>query len=182
MNKHQSGFTLTEMMVVTAIVAILLGIAIPSYKYLTTSYRISSELNNLSGDFQYARAEAIKEGNSVTVCVSADGATCTGGTNWNPGWIVFSDPNANATVDPGERVLKVEGAFNGATPDSANSTNGATSVTYNREGFASFAGFNGTQVDIVDPSNNIGYTRCLAVTPVGTVSSLTHVGSPVNCP
>jgi type IV fimbrial biogenesis protein FimT len=182
MNTRQQGFTLTEMMVVTAIVAILLGIAIPSYKYLTTSYRMSAELNNLSGDFQYARAEAIKEGNGVTVCVSTDGANCTGGVNWNPGWIVFSDPNANATVDAGERVLKVQGAFNGTTPDSANSTNGATSVTYNREGFASFAGFNGTQVDIVDPTNNITYTRCLAVTPVGTVSSLTHVGNPVNCP
>jgi type IV fimbrial biogenesis protein FimT len=174
MNKRQTGFTLTEMMVVTAIVAILLGIAIPSYKYLTTSYRISAELNNLSGDFQFARSEAIKEGNSVTVCVSTDGANCNGGANWNPGWIVLSVLSG--------RVLKVEPAFNGSTPDTANSTNGATSVTYNREGFANFGGLPGTQIDIVDPTNNITYTRCLAVSPVGTVSSLNHVHDPVNCP
>jgi type IV fimbrial biogenesis protein FimT len=183
MNKHQTGFTLTEMMVVTAIVAILLGIAIPSYQYLTTSYRMSAELNNLSGDLQYARAEAVKEGNSVTMCVSADGASCTGGTNWNAGWIVFSDPNANATVDPGERVMKVAPAFNGTTPDSANSQNAATSsVTYNREGFASFAAFAGTQVDIKDPNNTLAYTRCLLVVPVGTVSSLNNVHDPLVCP
>jgi type IV fimbrial biogenesis protein FimT len=183
MDKHQTGFTLTEMMVVTGIVAILLGIAIPSYKYLTTSYRMSAELNNLSGDFQYARAEAIKEGNSVTMCVSSDGASCTGGTNWNVGWIVFSDPNFNAVVDPGERVWKVGAAFNGTTPDSANSQNAPTSsVTYNREGFASFAAFAGSQIDIKDPNNTLTYTRCLLIVPVGTVSSLNNVHDPVNCP
>ena len=84
MDKCQKGFTLTEMMVVTAIVAILFAIAIPSYKYLTTSYRMSAEINNLVGDLQYARGEALKEGTPVTVCVSSDGATCTGGNNW--GW------------------------------------------------------------------------------------------------
>jgi type IV fimbrial biogenesis protein FimT len=182
MNKRQSGFTMTELMIVSAIVAILLAIAIPSYKYLTTSYRMSAELNNLSGDFQYARAEAIKEGNSVTVCVSTDGANCTGGVNWNPGWIVFSDPNQNATVDPGERVLKIEGAFSGTTPDSANSTTGATAVTYNREGFANFGGGPGTQIDIKDPNNTASYTRCLSVSQVGTVSSLNNVHDTLLCP
>ena len=180
MNKRQRGFTLTEMMVVTGIVAILLGIAIPSYKYLTTSYRLSAEMNNLSGDLQYARAEAVKEGNAATVCVSADGANCTGGTNWNVGWIVFSDLNGNAAVDPNDRVLRVQNAFNGTTPDSAN---GVTSYTYNREGFVTSAGggFVATQVNFLDPTANNGYTRCLLVNSVGTVTSLTHVVNPSQC-
>ena len=117
MDKCQKGFTLTEMMVVTAIVAILLGIAIPSYKYLTTSYRMSAEINNLVGDLQFARGEALKEGNAVTVCISSDGATCTGGANWGRGWIVFSDPNSSYAVDDAnERVLKVQSAFTGIEP------------------------------------------------------------------
>ena len=78
MDKCQKGFTLTEVIVVTAIVAILFGIAIPSYKYLTTSYRMSAEINNLVGDLQFARGEALKEGNGVTACISSDGARLHG--------------------------------------------------------------------------------------------------------
>jgi type IV fimbrial biogenesis protein FimT len=178
MNKCQKGFTLTEMMVVTAIVAILLGIAIPSYKYITTSYRMSAELNNLSGDLQYARGEALREGNDVTACISSNGTACTGGGNWNVGWIVFSDPNANATVDPGERILKIQAAFTGTVPDSFNSVLAA--ITFNREGFAPTAA-GATTMTLKDSTANGAYTRCLALSPVGMLTPLTHVNNPASC-
>jgi type IV fimbrial biogenesis protein FimT len=180
--KRQTGFTLAELMVVTGIVAILLGIAIPSYKYISTSYRMSAEVNGLLGDLQYARGEALREGNGVTVCVSTDGATCTGGGNWNPGWIVFSDPNSNAVVDKGERVLKVQSAFTGVTPDVFNATNAVTAVTFNREGFATTAaGFVTTTLTLQEWTNNNEYTRCLQITAVGMMTSLTRTFNPVSC-
>ncbi len=182
MNRYQKGFTLTELMVVTAIVAILLGIAIPSYKYLTTSYRLSAELNDLVGDLQLAREEALKEGVTVTVCPSANGTGCTGGTEWNVGWIVFSDPNANATVDPGERIVKARNAFSGTTPDTFDSGNGVTAVLYNREGFASTsAGLNQTKFLLQESTLNNAYTRCLILYPVGMAQAQTRVGNPATC-
>ena len=75
---RQTGFTVTELMVVVAIVAILLGVGVPSYRYITNAYRMSAEVNGLLGDLQYARSEAIKEGQTVTTCVSKDGIACTG--------------------------------------------------------------------------------------------------------
>jgi type IV fimbrial biogenesis protein FimT len=181
MDKCQKGFTLTEVIVVTAIVAIMLGIAIPSYKYLTTSYRMSAEINNLVGDLQFARGEALKEGNGVTACISSDGANCTGGLNWGVGWIVFSDLNSNAIVDnANERVLKVQAAFTGITPDQFNS--GVAAVTFNREGFASTtAGFLATTITLTESTNNNTYKRCLQISPIGMLSSENHVSNPGTC-
>jgi type IV fimbrial biogenesis protein FimT len=182
MNKHQTGFSLSELMIVTAIVAILLGVAIPSYKYLTTSYRMSAELNDLVGDMQFARAEALKEGTPATVCISSDGATCTGGTDWRVGWIVFSDTNGNFTVDGADRVLKFQKAFGGTNPDSLSAGNGINYVSYNREGFATTAaGFVTSTLTLTEPSANNAYTRCLLVSPTGMLQSQNHVGSPTTC-
>ena len=122
--KRQSGFTITELMVVVAIVAILMAIGVPSYRYITNSYRMSAEVNGLLGDLQYARSEAIKEGQTVTACVSTNGTACDGGANinWASGWIVFSDPNGNAAVDAGDTVLRVQAAFTGRIPDTFNAS------------------------------------------------------------
>jgi len=71
------------LLVVITIVAILMGLGVPSFKYVTVSNRMSAEVNGLLGDMQLARAEAIKEGSSVTVCSSTDGANCSGSTDWS---------------------------------------------------------------------------------------------------
>ena len=77
---------------------------------MTNSNRIAAEINGLLGDLQFARAEAIKEGQTVTVCVSSNGATCAGAavSTWQNGWIVFSDVNNDHTVDAGDAILRVQ--------------------------------------------------------------------------
>src|SRR5208283_6012427 len=77
-----AGFTMVEMLMTMAIAIIVLTIGVPSFRYVTNSNRIASELNGLLGDLQFARAEAIKEGTNVTVCVSSDGANCANSTTW----------------------------------------------------------------------------------------------------
>jgi type IV fimbrial biogenesis protein FimT len=171
-------------MVVVAIVAILMAIGVPSYRYITNSYRMSAEVNGLLGDLQYARSEAIKEGQTVTACVSTTGTTCAGGANinWASGWIVFSDPNGNAAVDAGETVLRVQGAFAGQVPDTFNATNNVTAITYNREGFArTAAGFVATTITLQDSTANGIWTRCLVIAPATPLTTQTHQMSPGTC-
>jgi type IV fimbrial biogenesis protein FimT len=181
--KRQSGFSITEMLVVMAIVAILLGLGIPSYRYITNSYRMSAEVNGLLGDLQYARSEAIKEGQTVTTCVSTNGTACTGGNQWAGGWIVFSDPNANGTVDAGETVLRVQNSFTGQVPDTFNASNAVTAITYNREGFATTpgGGFVTTTITLNEQTNNNAWTRCLLLAPTTPLSVQSHVGNPGTC-
>jgi type IV fimbrial biogenesis protein FimT len=175
---RQGGFTLTEMVIVAAIVAILLGIAIPQFRYITNSYRMSSEVNGLLGDLMYARAEAIKEGNSVTVCTSANSTTCSGATTWQSGWIIYSNSN-NAANPPAGSILRVQSAFTGTVPDTFVSNPGVSSVTYNREGFAFVpgAGFPNALLTLHEPTNNQAYTRCLTVSAQGLLRTETPATS-----
>jgi type IV fimbrial biogenesis protein FimT len=162
-----SGFTLIELLTVITIVAILMALGVPSYQYVTNANRISGEVNGLLGDMQYARSEAIKEGQTITVCSSSNSTTgaptCSGNTSWQNGWIVFSDSNGNATVDPGETILRVQRPF--AAGDTFNANGGMSAVTFNREGFAlNLANVTVTLHALVpNPSS----TRCLKITTVG---------------
>jgi type IV fimbrial biogenesis protein FimT len=171
--KRQIGFSLTELMIVIAIVAILLTIGIPSYAYITNSYRTSSEVNSLLGDMQFARAEALKEGQFVTVCVSSNGTTCTGTNTWQSGWIVYSNP-ANTTVPAAGSVLRIQQPFSGNPPDTFIANNAVSAVTYNREGFATTAaGFPNTTITLHTPTANPVWTHCLWVTPQGLLTTET---------
>ena len=67
---HEAGLTLIELLIVITLMAILMGIGVPSYRYVTTSNRMSTEVNSLLGDLQYARSEAAREGQFVAVCAA----------------------------------------------------------------------------------------------------------------
>jgi type IV fimbrial biogenesis protein FimT len=172
------GVTLFEMVIVMGIAAILAAIAIPSFQYVTTSNRIASEINGLLGDLQYARAEAIKEGQTVTVCVSTNGTSCSANdSSWNAGWIVFSDVGNDATVDAGDIVLRVQPQFSGS--DTFNTNNNIAAITFNREGFASGgaggAGFaTGTLIVLHTTPVSSAFTRCLSVTMIGLAMTQTY--------
>jgi type IV fimbrial biogenesis protein FimT len=176
--KKQAGFNLTELMIVVAIVAILLSVGIPSYRYITNSYRMSSEVNGLMGDLMLARAEAIKEGIPVTACVSRNGSTCdTGSTTWQEGWIVFKDINQSQEVDSAQDfIVRVQQPFNGG--DTFTTDNALSAVTFNREGFATTAlgaaaGFPNVTWSLKDSTANPTWTRCLWVTNIGLMTTET---------
>lgn len=94
---RSAGFSLVELTVVLAVAAILAMAAAPSFADLIRSNRIATANNDLVATLQYARAEAVQRGRPVSVCASGDGATCSGGSDWSPGWIVLLDGAAAGT-------------------------------------------------------------------------------------
>jgi type IV fimbrial biogenesis protein FimT len=171
---RMAGVSLLELMVVLCVAGILLGIGAASYRGITTSYRISSEINGLLGDMQFARSEAIKQGQNVVICVSTSGTDCTANnTNWNLGWIVFVDTNGTKTTGGNAAlVLRQQPAF--TTSDTL--TDGVTSnVSFDREGLAlglltTMSGAGGAVIRLHDATSNATRTRCLQVTNIGNVS------------
>jgi len=95
---RQAGFTLIELMVTLAVLAIVLAIAMPNFSSLQAGTRLTAQVNDLVSMLSYARLEALKRGSRVTVCKSADGASCTTGGNWEQGWVVFNDNCPTGTV------------------------------------------------------------------------------------
>jgi type IV fimbrial biogenesis protein FimT len=93
--KKNFGFTLIELMITLAIIAILLTVGVPSLKTFLQGNQLIASTNDLISALHVARSEAIKLGSKVSICTSSNGTSCSGSANWEDGWIVFVDADGN---------------------------------------------------------------------------------------
>ena len=70
------GYTLIELMVTVAVMAVVLAIATPSFTSVVNGNRLGSQTEELVSSLQFARSEALRRSQVVTLCQTADGATC----------------------------------------------------------------------------------------------------------
>lgn len=99
---EQRGVTLVELLVTVAVAAILLVVALPSFESTFRSNRLSVTSNELTASLSLARSEAIRNTRRAELCPSADGLAC--GTDWNQGWMVWSDRDGDSTIGTDEVV------------------------------------------------------------------------------
>lgn len=118
MDKNVSkGFSIIELMVTVAVVAILLSIAAPSFQTMIDNNRRASHVNEFVADLTYARSESLKRGNNVGLCrasdFNADTPTCGSGSGWESGWIVFNDADNDNSFNNQDEVLRRHPALTG---------------------------------------------------------------------
>ena len=100
-----------ELMITVAIAGTLAAMAMPSLKDLVRNQRIKSASGDVYASLVFARSEAIKRSQFVSLCTSTDGAACAGATEWATGWIVFVDPDGDGAPAAATDILKKQDAL-----------------------------------------------------------------------
>lgn len=153
MTSRHAGFTVIELLIAVALLAILMGIAAPSLRDLTMNARVTSQANDLMTDLAIARNEAVKRGARAAVCASSSGTACTNSA-WNQGWIVFVDPDGDGTVAVAADVIKAVPALDGAntlvSAGHANNGAGGPMVSYRPSGVVTPGGAGTVTFDLCD--------------------------------
>ena len=87
--KKESAFTLIELMVTIAILAIIATLAAPNLSQMLRNTKVNTSSGDILSFLQQSRTEAIRLGKTVTVCGSSDGSSCLSAnkTNWSTGLI-----------------------------------------------------------------------------------------------
>lgn len=140
--KSALGFTLVELMVVVMILAILLTIAVPSFRQYQATQSVRSAASDLVTAMLFARSEAVKRNTDVDVSASS---------SWAQGWLVTA----------GGVTLRASGAHSGVEVDGSVST-----LSYGSNGRASEA----ATFEIKSATDDVT-PRCVRVSGTGQANN-----------
>ena len=138
---RQGGYTLLELLVTLAIIALLGSLMGPSFMDTINRNRQQSSLGDAFGMLSAARSEAVNLQTRVAVCPSTDQAACSG-TAWESGWIMFVDDGAGGgTAGDGDRhadetLLRVGQPAGGDLTIRTRNFADAGSISFDEDGMA----------------------------------------------
>lgn len=132
--KTRRGFTLVEMMISIAILAVLLGLAAPGFQTFIRNTQIRTTADSLQAGMQLARSEALRRNARVSFwLVSGIDAACArtaAGTSWV---VSIDDPagacNASSSSTVAPRLIQTRLGSDGSSGVTINAVTGALAPT-----------------------------------------------------
>jgi type IV fimbrial biogenesis protein FimT len=108
MHDKARGFSLYELLMTLTLVAMIVGLGLPSFADIVARNRLHVEINALFHAIHVARKESIMRRRVVSLCPSLDGLTCEPSRDWSTGWLMFenSDRDKPPRRDKGEALLQ----------------------------------------------------------------------------
>lgn len=175
---NTKGFTLIELLVGLIIAGIVFGFAIPAMQSGMANTRLTTKTNELVGDLNFARTEAIKRNARVVMCSSTDSlvqapavpSCSTSATGWEVGRIIFVDANSDGSYGAGDTLLrKREPAGNDLTIR-GNGASTAARITFDQRGLTTlpddYALAEPHQIRLCD-GNGTRLARAVAISSTG---------------
>ncbi len=101
--KNIQAFTLIELVVALAIVAIMTGVAVPPVYRLLESNKAANGINWIVHAIHLARQSAVDHGVITTLCPADNDDTCGG--SWHQRVLVFTDHNADRRVNGSDKII-----------------------------------------------------------------------------
>ena len=117
-----AGFSLAEALVVLALLAVLLGLAVPGVASLRQRHQLQSVAEDVWNSLVLARSQALVQQTRVALCPAAAAGVCDPQGQWGQGWLVFVDNNSNGLRDADEPVLQSRGPLPSGVLVQGNST------------------------------------------------------------
>lgn len=104
-----------ELVVATALLAILIQLAVPPMSRLLSDWQRDHATRAITDHLALARSEAIRWSQRVVMCSSVDGVRCSPGTNkeWKSGWLVFQDLDDNGQFNASDKLIAVSQGTSG---------------------------------------------------------------------
>lgn len=135
MRINERGFTVTELLVVIGIIAVLAAIAIPAFSTLVPNYHLKAAARTIYSDMQMARLQAIKQNTFVSLRFTTVVYPAAGG-----GYSVFTDDGsgggvAGNGVQDGSEILHWSCTMDKQISLTNAAFGAASSVTYTPKGF-----------------------------------------------
>ncbi|MEH6344909.1 MAG: GspH/FimT family pseudopilin [Bermanella sp.] len=91
--KKQYGFTLIELMATTAIFAIIVSVAVPSFRDMFEKQNIPGVARQFENSIKLARTEAINRNTTIDI------RPTSGTTDWSQGWYLeYTDADDNTEL------------------------------------------------------------------------------------
>lgn len=134
MRAHKgSGFTLIELIVVVALIAILATWVVPGFQGLIARTTLSSEVERVWQAVRFARAEAAQRRAPVRVCPTLDERECS--SNWSDPLMVFVDANSNNQRSDSEALISISQRSGNSEIAITSSDELSSGIAYRSDGF-----------------------------------------------
>jgi type IV fimbrial biogenesis protein FimT len=127
--------TLIEVMIVLGIAAVILALAVPNFREFVARNRLDSAAQDLMTSLQFARSEATRRGEQVTLRL----AGAADSKDWGSGWTMFVDIDRDGVLDVNEEVIR-QGMALPAPLTLYGSSGFGTLVAFDRDGRLTSAG------------------------------------------
>lgn len=175
--------TLIELLVTLTVAAVLLGIAVPSYKFILVTNRLASTANDFVVGIRQAQGEAVRRNAPTQFCsniAGTNGGDDLGGSCGTSGGAVYvlnSDGSRTmiyaAPTVPAQLSVRAAGA-------------GVTALRFTGQGLAQAVGGNGPYTglvaDVYTSELSNSNHRCIYLTTGSLVSSCAFTSADGGCP